>query len=145
MSDYPIIVSETSRTLRYSTKTHPASKRYFKAVMCFRKTPNFYIEIPNYGWHATAQAFKVNIIRCDLAWLPACNKEYHQQKYFGSLAGRLLVITSILSKFSCIALAKISTYSAPCNKKEKTDAYCRHCRQWFSELTRAKDFRNFSW
>ena len=28
---------------------------------------------------ATAQTFKVNTIRCDLAWLPACNKECHQQ------------------------------------------------------------------
>ena len=29
-------------------------------------------------WMATAQTFKVNTIRCDLAWLSACNKECHQ-------------------------------------------------------------------
>ena len=51
-------------------------KAVLQSRICLRKSPNIYIEM------ATAQTFKVNTIRSDLGWLPACKKEYHDQQQY---------------------------------------------------------------
>ena len=72
---YPIIV-KLQGTLYYSTKTHPASKRCHNVLLKNSKILYWNPELQM----ATTKIFKVNTsIRCDLVWLPACNKEYHQQ------------------------------------------------------------------
>ena len=59
---------------------------------------------------ATLQTFKVNTLRCNLVWLPACNKECQQQSYFGSLASHLQYCILLITSFLPVPDPELSFY-----------------------------------